>query len=332
MKVLVVGATPEEQAYLAPRLAGHEVQWAFHVGDLPVEAVRDIEALSVFIYSRVSKDVLERMPALRFVCTRSTGFDHIDAGACAARGIPVANVPYYGENTVAEHTFALILNLARHVHKSYVRHLQGNYSIEGLRGSDLKDKTLGVIGAGHIGLHVIRIAKGFGMHVLAYDPYPNKFIAEILHYRYAPLDEVLAGSDIITLHVPARPETYRLINADTLKKVKKGAILINTARGSVVDTAALLAALEDGTLSGAGLDVLEGEEAIKEEQQLLHDLENPGKLKTLLQTHLILKRDNVVFTPHNAFNSKEAVQRILDTTVQNLEAFAAGTPINVVKA
>ena len=303
-----------------------------HLNEINVNKIKNADAIGIFIYSAVNKKIIDNLPNLKLIATLSTGFDHIDLEECRKRKIIVCNVPHYGENTVAEHTFALILALSRNVHKSYARGMKEDFSIDGLMGFDLKDKTLGVIGTGHIGLHVIRIAKGFGMHVLAYDPHPNPFIAEVLHYKYAPLDEVLAGSDIITLHVPARPETYHLIDADTLKKVKPGAILINTARGSVVDTAALLAALEDGTLAGAGLDVLEGEEAIKEDQQLLHDLENPGKLKTLLQTHLILKRDNVVFTPHNAFNSKEAVQRILDTTVSNLEGFAADKPINVVKA
>ncbi len=140
----------------------------------------------------------------------STGFDHIDLAECRKRKIKVANVPYYGENTVAEHTFALILSLSRNIHRAYIRALRGDHSIEGLKGFDLKGKTLGVIGAGHIGLHVIRIAKSFGMNVLAYDTRENRFLAEVLDFQYVPLEFLLKKSDIITLHVPYNKNTHHL--------------------------------------------------------------------------------------------------------------------------
>lgn len=290
----------------------------------------DSEAIVVFIWTRVNRAVIESLPRLRLVLTMSTGYDHIDLQACRERGITVCNVPHYGENTVAEHTFALILSLSRKLHAAYFQGLRGEYRIRELRGFDLYGKTLGVIGAGNIGLHVIRIARGFGMRVLAYDTRPHPLLAEVLGFTYTDLDTLLRESDIVSLHVPATPETYHLINRDTLSKMKRGALLINTARGSVVDTEALLWALEEGILAGAGLDVIEGEEFIKEESALLRMPVAEETLKKVVQAHLLLRRENVVFTPHIAFNSHEAVQRILDTTLENLKAYLEGRPQNVV--
>lgn len=290
----------------------------------------DSEAIVVFIWTRVSRAVIESLPHLRLVLTMSTGYDHIDLQACRERGITVCNVPHYGENTVAEHTFALILSLSRKLHAAYFQGLRGEYRIRELRGFDLYGKTLGVVGAGNIGLHVIRIARGFGMRVLAYDARPHPLLAEVLGFTYTDLDTLLRESDIVSLHVPATPETYHLINRDTLSKMKRGALLINTARGSVVDTEALLWALEEGILAGAGLDVIEGEEFIKEESALLRMPVAEETLKKVVQAHLLLRRENVVFTPHIAFNSHEAVQRILDTTLENLKAYLEGRPQNVV--
>jgi D-lactate dehydrogenase len=197
-------------------------------------------------------------------------------------------------------------------------------------GFDLKGKTIGVVGAGQIGLHVIRIAKGFSMNVLAYDARPNKILSEVLGFEYNSLEDLLARSDVITLHVPYNKYTHHLIDRDKFKLVKKGAILINTARGSVVDTEALIEALDQKILSGAGLDVFEGEELIKEEKQLVYDPKNIEDLANLVKDHVLLSKDNVVFTPHIAFYSKEAMERILETTVENVAAFVSGNPQNVV--
>ena len=299
--------------------------------DNDLAKIADAEIVSPFIYSKLTAERLAKLPKLKMISTRSTGFDHVDMAECARRGITVCNVPFYGENTVAEHTFALILALSRKVHEAFVRVRAGNFSLEGLRGFDLKDKTIGVVGAGRIGLHVIRIARGFGMKVLAFDVKQDNFWAEVLGFEYAELDDLLGRSDIITLHAPYNRHTHHLINRDNVHKIKRGAILINTARGALVNTEALLKALEDGILAGAGLDVLEGEEAIYEESALLGDATNPEKLRTAIQNHVILKKPNVVFTPHNAFNSQEALERILDTTAENITAFAAGAPKNAVR-
>ncbi len=256
-------ASPWEQEYFSQQLSGHRL--LFSERPLGAESLAEAEeaaALSIFIRSRITSSVLERLPQLRFVATRSTGYDHIDVAACAARGIQVANVPRYGENTVAEHTFGLILALSRHIHQAWQKTARGDFSLGDLRGFDLKEKTLGVVGTGDIGLHVIRIATGFGMEVVAYDVRQNHLVAEVLGFRYAPLEEVLAAADVLTLHVPGTPQTHHLIDREAIQRMKRGALLINTARGTVVDTQALLWGLDQGIIGGAGLDVVEGEELV----------------------------------------------------------------------
>lgn len=310
-----------------------EVEWDFVAHPLSpegCETCKDYDAIAFFIGTKLSRATLESLPRLRLILTMSTGYDHIDLDACRERGVVVCNVPHYGENTVAEHTFALILSLSRKLHAAYFQSLRGEYDARALRGFDLYGKTLGVVGAGSIGLHVIRIARGFGMRVLAYDARPQRLLEDVLGFTYTDLDTLLGESDIVTLHVPATPATYHLINRETLSKMKRGALLINTARGSVVDTEALLWALEEGILAGAGLDVIEGEEFITEESQLLKLPLAEQTLKQLVQAQVVLRRENVVFTPHIAFNSQEAVERILKTTLENLRAFLLGSPQNVV--
>lgn len=329
MHIAFFEARDWERAYLTPHFPDCRLHFSGErLADSDLPALRDLDCLSVFVYSPVKRNALEAMPALRFVATRSTGFDHIDSAFCRERGIGVANVPTYGEYTVAEHTFALILSLSRNVHKSWRHAVEGKVELGVLTGFDLKDKTLGVIGAGKIGLHVIKIGRGFGMRVLAFDARQDSFLAELLGFTYVPLDQVLAESDILTLHVPYMPATHHLINRERLARVKRGALLINTARGQLVDTDALMEALDNGTLAGAGLDVIEGEELITEEKALLHETQSIEALRAIVRSNLLLKRDNVVFTPHNAFNSREALQRILDTTIANIQAWRRGESLN----
>jgi D-lactate dehydrogenase len=271
------------------------------------------------------------LPKLKVIATRSTGYDHINIAACKSRNILVCNVPGYGENTVAEHTFALILALSRKVQKSYVRVMKDDFSIDGLQGFDLNGKTLGVIGTGRIGKHVMKIAKGFGMHVVAFDAHPDPFVAELLHFKYVnSVNAVLKNSDIVTLHVPSASDTKKLIGKKEISIMKQGALLINTARGDLVDTEALYQALKSGKLGGAGLDVIEGEDLIKEEKELLSSKGNEEKLRQVYRDLAIFKLDNVVFTPHIGFNSKEAIERILSTTSDNIVNTIRGSPQNVV--
>jgi len=305
----------------------HASPEAFSVKGAPVP---DVDALSVFIHSQVTPQVLEGLPHLKFIATRSTGFDHIDLDACLSRGIVVSNVPSYGENTVAEHTMALLLVLSRKVHQSVLQVRSGRVDLAELTGFDLQGKTIGVIGAGHIGLHVIRIARGFGMRVLAYDVRSDPFLADLLGFAYVTLDQLLAESDIVTLHCPLTEKTQHLLGRAQIGRMKRGTLLINTSRGGLVDTDALVGALESGRLGGAGLDVLEGEELIKEDKQLLAQPVDVERLRTAVRNRVLLARDDVVFTPHNAFNSREALVRILEVTLANLEAYRAGQPVHKV--
>lgn len=310
---------------------GHELRLSTEpLNERTLTAEHDAEIVSVFVHSQLNRATLDRLPNLRFIATRSTGFDHIDLARCRERGILVSNVPSYGENTVAEHTFALILALSRNIHKAFVHTLAHDIPFEALRGFDLAGKTLGVVGAGRIGLHVIKIAKGFGMSVVAFDVRQEPLLAEVLNFRYVPLEELLRLSDIVSLHCPYSPKTHHLISAENIRLFKRGALLINTARGGLIDPAALTQALDEGILAGAALDVLEGEELLKDERQILAQPLAQDKLRTLLLNHSLLNRDNVVITPHIAFNSREAVQRILETTLENLRAFLRGKPRNLV--
>ncbi len=294
--------------------------------------LKDVEVLIPFIHSKVGPAEFEAMPKLRLIATRSTGYDHIDLNLAQKRGVAVANVAGYGETAVAEYTFALMLTLSRKVHLAYARTQRGDFTLEGLRGFDLYHKTLGVLGSGAIGLHVIRIATGFGMKVLAYDVMQNRLLSEVLGFSYVPLNELLAQSDIVSLHAPAIPATYHMINKETLSQLKRGAYLINTARGSLVDTSALAWALDNGILAGAALDALEGEEFLEHEEELINTPGAEEKLKMLVHNHVLQRRQNVILTPHNAFNSEEALRRIQDTTIEGVKAFLAGTPRNLVKA
>lgn len=336
MKILFFNTNPDEEAYWKKNLKEKDAK--FFLDNIAGSQLEkdDWKAEILCIRNRmgdlIDRETLDKFKNIKLIVTRTTGFDHIDLAECRKRGIQVSNIPSYGENTVAEHTFALILSLSRNVHKSYVRTQEDDFSIQGLCGFDLREKTIGVVGVGQIGKHVVKIAKGFGMNVIAYDNNQDKILSEVLNFKYTQdLNELLKKSDIVSLHLPYGESTHHIINKESFSQMKPGAILINTARGGLVDIDALYEALRSGKLSGAGLDVIEGEEIINEEKDLLFSSKNVDKLKSLFKSKAIFKMDNVVFTPHNAFNSKEAIERILDTTVQNIESFAEGKPVNLVK-
>lgn len=290
----------------------------------------DAEIVSVFVRSAVDRAALARLPAVRLVAARATGYDRIDVEACAERGVVVVNVPRYGENTVAEHTFGLILNLSRKIYRAYDRTRRGDFSLEGLEGVDLRGRMLGVVGAGNIGLRVIRIGRAFGMEAVAYDVAAEPLLADVLGFRYVPLEELLAVADVVSLHVPATPATRHLLNRERFRRMKRGVLLVNTARGSVVETGALLWALEEGIVAGAGLDVLEGEELLAEERLAYRTQESEAHLRELLYDHVLLRREDVILTPHMAWYSREARERILETTVANIRAWQGGEAVNVV--
>ncbi len=333
MKIAIFDVQAGEKKYFTKHLAGHELFFTRNkVDETTAPLAKDCQVLMVFITSKLTSKVLATMPKLKLIITRSTGFDHIDLEYCERQGIMVTNVPSYGENTVAEHAFALILTLSRNIHKSYLRTTREDYRIEGLKGFDLRGKTIGVVGAGKIGLHLIKMARGFDMQVLTYDVNRNDFLADVLGFKYVSLEELLRRSDIISLHVPENKFTHHLINRQNIGLIKKGALLINTARGGIVETEALIEALDKKILSGAGLDVIEGENLIMEEKQLAYDKETAKEMMSLVKNHILLSKDNVIFTPHIAFYSEEAVERIMEVSVENLQAFINGQPQNIVKA
>lgn len=345
MKISFVSAGPGDASFFQDHLRDHDLEFVRSMREVSGEA----EILSLFIYDWVDLPFLEGHPALRLVCTRSAGWDHIDVELCHRRGVMVASVPGYSANTVAEHTFALILSLSRRLRESGLA-VKKRFSTESLRGFELKGKTIGVIGTGRIGSHVIRLAHGFGMRVLACDPVPNALLADLLGFEYVTLDDLLPQAQIITLHCPLRPDNFHLLDRDRLSKCIPGVLIINTARGSLIDTEALIAALESGHVGGAGLDVLEGElatvhppslnvtELILEELHSglsaeEHRLKHPNRiqeLQQLMRNKVLISRPNVVFTPHVAFNSLEAVDRVNQTTAENVRAFLKGKPINLV--
>jgi len=308
-----------EKEYLVEELKGHELK--FFEGELTeedVEGAKDLDIISVFIYSKINKKVLNKFENLKAIITRSTGYDHIDIKECKKKKIKLLNVPYYGENTVAEHTFALILSLSRKIHKSYERTIKADFSRDNLRGFDLKNKTIGIIGLGSIGKNVARISKGFQMDILVYDIKKDNKFAKKYKIKYVRLNDLLKNSDIITFHCPYNKETHHLLNSKNISLLKKEAYVINTARGKNIETNALAKALVDKKIAGAGLDVLEEESMIKEEIELLSKNYPKEHLKNLIRNHLLLTLDNVIITPHNAFNSIEALKRILETTIENI--------------
>lgn len=295
-----------------------------------VEKYKNAELISVFINSDLNHKVLPHLPHLKHIAIRATGFDHVDVGTAKRNGVVVSNVPAYGTTTVAEHTFALILAVSRKIFQSYERTEKLNFDFHGLTGFDLEGKTLGLIGFGKIAKHVAGIARGFGMNVIAFDSYQDRKAAQELGVTFTTLNRLFKMSDVLSFHTPYTKATHHILNLRTVKTLKKGVVVINTARGPLIDSAALLYGLEHGIVAGAGLDVLEGEQELKEEKELLHE---PGRLNDYLvhmRNHLLIERDDVILTPHNAFNSREAIERILKTTVENIKAFVKRKPINIV--
>jgi D-lactate dehydrogenase len=332
MKIVIFEIESWEREVFESLRENHQL--VYEEGKLDPDSVSnhaDAAIISIFIYSSLTREVLDQFPSLKLIATRSTGFDHIDLDACAERGIRVASVPTYGENTVAEHVFALLLAISHRLVDAVDRTRRGDFSLKGLRGFDLQGKTMGIVGTGSIGRHTARIARGFGMEVIAFDLRPDESVARELGFEYLDFGEVLGRSDVLSLHVPANEATRHLISEREFSLMKDGAILINTARGSVVDVRSLLNALATGKIAAAGIDVLPEEPVIREEAELLRSaFSREHDLESLLAGHILLRLRNVLITPHSAFNTTEAVQRILDTTRANIDAFLRGEPTNLV--
>ncbi len=292
-----------------------------------IESYKDAEIISLFVHSeKIDTKRLDLFPNLKTIATRSTGFNHIDLEYCKKRDIVVCNVPRYGETTVAEFAFGLLLALCRKIIQGRNAMAHNHVEIEKYIGIDLFGKTIGIIGTGSIGRHMIKIAQGFGMNIIAYDPYPNP---ELYNYYVSDITEIYKKSDIISLHVPSTPENYHLIDKTAFDMMKCGVIIINTARGDLIDTQALYWALRQGIVGGAGLDVLENEDFLLHDEVVTsnraHD--NDFLLDSAMNLKLLQFR-NVIATPHIAFNSIDAINRINQTTYDNIKSYLDGVIIN----
>ena len=281
-------------------------------GDKLISTCKDAEAVSCFIHTHFPKEVIQNLPKLKLLCTRSVGYDHIDLEACTKMGIAVCNVPDYGSHVIAEHVFALLLGTLRHVREGDERVEGGTFDYHGLRGMALRNKTIGIVGTGKIGRRVAQIAHGLGMHILAVDQCRTLELTDLLGVQYVLLPELLQRSDIITLHVPATKETTHMMDTAAFAQMKEGAILVNTARGSLIDTQALLDALQSGKLAYALLDVLEHEQNFGENKELI-------------------AHPHVVTTPHIAFYADDSMHNMYLDAFQSIEQWQRGeTPQHIV--
>lgn len=321
MKIVFFELEDWEISYFKERILNQEVEYyKTSIQETHSDSIYTADIIASFVFSKLDKETLDKFKNLKLISTMSTGYDHINIEECKKRNITVCNVPSYGENTVAEHVFGLILNLSRKIYKAYQVTSKGKFSYEGLMGFDLKGKTLGILGTGRIGQNIIKIARGFEMKVIAYDPYPKTELQQTLKFEYVTFEQLLSSSDVISISMPLNSNTYHIINRDSIQKMKDGAIIINTARGPIVDTNSLLEALSNGKLGGAGLDVLEGEMLMKEEKAVISTGSTIAReqMATLLQDYALMRMHNVIVTPHLAFYSYEAVRRILDSTLDNI--------------
>lgn len=271
----------------------------FLPADASAEAMVGTDVIVTFVTSRFDAALLAKLPALRLLCTRSAGTDHIDLAACHERGIVVCSVPDYGAHVIAEHAFALLLSAMRHVPEGDARVKAGEFSWRGLKGMALKGKTMGIAGTGRIGRALMHIALGFGMRVIAYDAFK---VAGIDYVEWADL---WRQSDVVSLHLPMTPETKGIVNAETLKGAKPGVVIVNTARGGLIDPGALIAALDRGQVARALLDVLPDE----------HDLS---------AEHRLIGHPKVVVTPHIAFYTDSSVQELYSKTADSIRQWRAG--------
>ena len=272
-------------------------------------------AICAFVNDRLDRGVLAALHehGTRLLALRSAGFNHVDLEAAEALKIAVARVPAYSPAAIAEHTVALILSLNRKLHRAYVRVREGNFALDGLLGFNLGNRTVGIVGTGRIGTLVAHILQGFGCTLLAFDPVPDETL-EQRGVTYVPFPELMERSDIVTIHCPLTPQTHHLINANSLKLIREGAMLINTSRGAVVDTRAVIAGLKSGRIGALGLDVYEEE----------GDLFFRNLSETMLQDDVfarLLTFPNVLITGHQGFFTREALTAIAETTIHNISSF-----------
>ncbi len=290
------------------------------------ERYQDAEALSFFVGSEVDRETLEKFKNLKYIFLRCTGYSNIDLKYCKDNNIKIYNAANYGSSTVAEYTFALILAMYKKIIPAKNSILDGDINQADLTGYDLASKTIGVIGAGSIGKKVIDIAKGFSMNVLAYDLVNNSESSE--KYSYVSLDELLAKSDIISINCPLTEQTRGLIDRTALNKMKQSAIIVNTARGEIINSKDLYLALINNKIQGAALDVVECEEMLCHHWQKCqeHEALKDVCLKKYFFIEKLTHHPNVIITPHNAYNTTEANERILKITLENINSILNNNP------
>jgi len=327
MRVAAFSVKPYDRASLTAASAGLPIEWAWFEPRLDRDTARlanGATAVNCFVNDQLDAATLDILAnqGVKLITLRCAGFNQVDLAAAARLALPVVRVPEYSPHAVAEHAIGLVLTLDRRLHKAYNRVREGNFSLEGLLGFDLFGRTVGVVGTGRIGRCVAEILRGFGCRVLAFDPTPEPELTR-RGVSYAPLDELLAASDIVTLHCPLNPTTRHMIDAAALARMKRGAMLINTSRGGLIDTPAVIKALKTGQLGHLGLDVYE------EEADLFFDDHSNSIIHDDVFTRL-LTFPNVVITAHQAFFTQNALDAIAAQTVRNLVHFDRGETLEAV--
>ncbi len=292
----------------------------FQLNERTAKMAEHCDVVCIFVNDDGSRNVLEKLAALgvKMVALRCAGFNNVDLKAAKELGLQVVRVPAYSPEAVAEHTVGLMMTLNRRIHRAYQRTREANFSLEGLIGFNMHGRTVGVIGTGKIGVAVMRILKGFGMRILAYDPFKNS-VAEELGAQYVKLDELYAKSHVITLHCPATPENYHLLNRDAFAQMKDGVMIINTSRGTLIDTQAAIDALKQRKIGALGMDVYENE----------RDLFFEDKSNEVIQDDVFRRLSachNVLLTGHQAFLTEEALMSISDVTLANIYSLKTGKP------
>lgn len=330
MKVAVFSTKAYDRRFLEAANTQHGHELIFFEPHLTQETsplAADFPCACVFVNDRLDTTTLSAIKekGTRLIALRCAGFNNVDLAAAADLGITVVRVPAYSPYAVAEHTLGLILTLNRKIHRAYNRVREGNFSLDGLLGFDLHDRTVGIVGTGKIGTIVAQILNGLGCHLLVYDKFRNQE-CEALGAKYVELPELFAASDIITLHCPLMPETYHLVDAQALSQMKTGVMLINTSRGALIDTEAAINALKSGKLGYLGLDVYE-----QESDLFFEDLSSQVIQDDVFQR--LLTFPNVIITGHQAFFTEEALSNIAATTLSNITDFEQGKSCpNQVKA
>jgi D-lactate dehydrogenase len=319
IKIAFYDTRPYDREYFVGA-EGSDMHWIFHDFRLNVDTAattRGVDAVCAFVSDRLDKPCLEILKAngVRHVALRCAGFNNVDTAAAKALGITVSRVPAYSPHAVAEHALALLLCLDRKIHLAHNRVRELNFSLNGLVGFDLYEKTAGIVGTGKIGKITAEILKGFGMNLLVYDAFPDEAWAKKINARYVTLPELLSKSDVVSLHTPLLPETHHLINWTSISQLKQGAYIINTSRGKLIDTTALIEGLKSGKIGGVGLDVYEEEEGV-----FYEDLS--GQLLKDDELSRLLTFPNVLITSHQAFLTREALTEIAKVTTENFLRFS----------